>query len=73
MSLTRHDPGAVLRLRDGEAPYGTVMAYDAAHRFHTGRPTPAYEIRLPSGETVWLSARVVAKGMVAMESPGAGR
>jgi hypothetical protein len=62
------EPGTVVRLKDSNAPYGTILRYDPAHQFHTGEPTPAYEIRLRNGEeTVWLSKRVVVKGMVAVD------
>jgi hypothetical protein len=62
------DPGTVVRLKGANAPYGTIVRYDPAHEFHTGEPSPAYEIRLRgSDETVWLSKRVVVKGMVAVD------
>jgi hypothetical protein len=65
LQMTEIDPGTVVRLKDSNAPYGTILRYDPAHRFHTGRPLPAYEIQLRGGDgTVWLSKRVVVKGMV---------
>ena len=65
LRMTEIDPGTVVRLKDSNAPYGTILRYDPAHKFHTGEPSPAYEIHLRSGdETVWLSKRVVVKGMV---------
>ena len=65
LRMTEIDPGTVVRLKDSNAPYGTILRFDPAHKFHTGDPAPAYEIHLRSGdETVWLSKRVVVKGMV---------
>jgi hypothetical protein len=72
--MTDVEPGTVLRVKDQAVPYGTVVGFDPAHRFHTGQPAPAYEIRRSdSGETVWLSKRVVVKGMIAVSGPGPGR
>jgi len=68
LRMTEIDPGTVVRLKDSKAPYGTVLRYDPAHKFHTGEPSPAYEIHLRGQEeTVWLSKRVVVKGMVPVE------
>lgn len=61
----RHEPGTVLRLANAEAPYGTVVGFDPAHRFRVGAPTGAYELRLADdGRSIWLAERVVEKGMV---------
>lgn len=74
LHLTDVAPGTVLRVKDQAVPYGTVVGFDPTHRFHTGQPVPAYEIRRSdSGETVWLSKRVVVKGMVAVSGPASGR
>jgi hypothetical protein len=63
------DPGTVVRLKDSNAPYGTVLRFDPAHKFHVGKPAPAYQIQLRgSEEKVWLSKRVVVKGMVPVEA-----
>jgi hypothetical protein len=68
LGMTELDPGTVVRLKDANAPYGTILRYDPAHVFHTGKPSPAYEIHLRGKEeTVWLSKRVVVKGMVPVE------
>jgi len=68
LRMTEIDPGTVVRLKDSNAPYGTILRYDPAHKFHTGKPSPAYEIHLRGGdEAVWLSKRVVVKGMVAVK------
>jgi hypothetical protein len=68
LRMTEYVPGTVVRLEDAHVPYGTILRYDPAHEFHTGRPTPAYEIELRNGrERVWLSKRVVVKGMVPLE------
>jgi len=65
LRMTEIDPGTVVRLKDSNAPYGTILRYDPSHKFHTGAPSPAYQIHLRGGdETVWLSKRVVVKGMV---------
>jgi len=65
LRMTDFDPGTVVRLKDSNVPYGTILRYDPAYQFHVGEPTPAYEIHLRNGEeTVWLSKRVVVKGMV---------
>lgn len=68
LRMTDFDPGTVVRLKDSNVPYGTILRYDPAHRFHVGEATPAYEIHLRNGEeTVWVSKRVVVKGMVPLE------
>jgi hypothetical protein len=65
MMITRYEPGVVLRWEGQSAPYGQVVAYDARHRFSTGGPSAAYQIRLADkNETIWLSERIVVKAML---------
>lgn len=73
MATTEYETGDVLRLSNREAPFGTVVGFHPAHRFHTGQPGPAYQVRLAeTGETVWISERVVVKGMVKISDGGSG-
>jgi hypothetical protein len=68
VALMRYDPGDIVRWENEQAPYGQILRYEADHQFHTGEPSAAYEILLAgSGETVWLSHRVVVKGMTEMD------
>jgi hypothetical protein len=68
LALTRYEAGDIVRWEDEQSPYGQILRYEAEHRFHTGEPSAAYEIRLAAtGETVWLSHRVVVKGMTEMD------
>lgn len=70
MMVTRYEPGDVLRWRSHQEPYGEVVRYEAEHRFHTGQPSGAYEIRLSGkDETIWVSERLVVKGMMPV-APG---
>ncbi len=47
-----------------------MLRFDKQHRFHTGNPVQAYEVRLAAtGETVWLTKRVIIKGMTPMIPP----
>jgi len=70
LHLSEVEPGTVVKLKDRTAPYGTVLEFDDAHRFHVGQPVPAYKIRrADTGEIEWLSKRVVFKGMVAVPGP----
>ena len=65
LMLVRYEPGDVVRFKHEESPYGKVLRYDPEHRFHAGEPAGAYEIALSGkDETVWLSERIVVKGMV---------
>lgn len=65
LSMTHYEPGAVLRLKDAPAPYGTVTGYESTHRFPAGVAGPAYSIKLTGKEeTVWVSERLVVLGMV---------
>jgi hypothetical protein len=64
LMITHFDYGDVLRWQNKQSPYGVVVGYSDDHRFRTGAPTPAYEIRpVDSDETVWLSKRVVVRAM----------
>jgi hypothetical protein len=65
LGWVRYEPGTVVRLAHESAPYATVIRFDPAHRFQVGGPTRAYELKLAGSEApVWLSERVVEKGMV---------
>ena len=69
LMITRYEPGEVVRWEHEKAPYGEILSYDPDHRFHTGKPSAAYQIRLTdTGEVVWLSHRVVVKAMTAMDA-----
>jgi hypothetical protein len=64
IKTTHYEPGAVLRLKPAQAPFGTVVAYEETHRFPAGAPAAAYEVRLDGRqETVWVSERTVVNGM----------
>jgi len=68
LALTRYEAGDIVRWENEASPYGQIVRYESDHRFHTGEPSAAYEIRLAdTGETVWLSHRVVVKGMTEMD------
>jgi len=69
LAVVEYQPGDVVRWTNRSEPYGKVLRYDPMHRFHTGEPSPAYEIR-PAGkdEAIWLSARIVIKAMVPMDA-----
>ncbi len=70
LAVVKYQPGDVVRWNNQSEPYGKVLRYDPTHRFHTGEPSAAYEIRLnDKDETIWLSERIVIKAMVPM---GAG-
>lgn len=65
LAWTQYAPDTVVRLEGRSEPYATVVRFDPSHRFDVGRPGPAYQLRLAgSGQIVWLSERVVEKGMV---------
>jgi len=65
LQMTHYEPGAVLRLRSADVPFGTIVGYEAAHRYPAGKPGAAYEVRLEGkSETVWVSERLIVNGMV---------
>jgi hypothetical protein len=65
LKMTHYEPGAVLRLRSASAPFGTIVGYEAAHRFPIGAPGAAYELRLEGRtDTVWVAERLIVNGMV---------
>jgi len=69
--MTHHETGVVLRWRNQTEPFGQVVGYDATHKFDKGDPFPAYQIRLAAREeTIWLSERLVVRGMVPIEGAG---
>jgi hypothetical protein len=69
LAVVEYHPGDVVRWSNKSEPYGKLLRYDPMHRFHTGEPSPAYEIRLEGeDETIWLSERIVIKAMVPMDS-----
>ncbi len=64
VKMTHYEPGTLLRLKSGSAPFGTVVGYEPAHRFPAGAPAAAYEIRLDGQPaTVWVSERTAVNGM----------
>jgi hypothetical protein len=68
LAVVRYEPGDIVRWENETTPYGQILRYESDHQFHTGKPARAYEIRLAgTGETVWLSHRVVVKGMTEMD------
>ena len=70
LAMAHLESGTVVRLTNSKDAYGTVLRFDKEHRFHTGNPVPAYEVRLAAtGETVWLTKRVIIKGMTPMIPP----
>ncbi len=69
LMITQYEPGDVVRWEHEQTPYGEILSYDPNHRFHTGEAAAAYEIRLAgTGEVVWLSHRIVVKGMTEMDA-----
>jgi hypothetical protein len=67
LKLNHYEPGVVLRLNSAMNPFGTVVGYEAQHRFAAGAPGAAYEIRLDGRqETVWVSERIAVNGMTKM-------
>ncbi len=73
LRLVHYEPGTVLGWKHARAPYAVVVGYERARRFATGRAAPAYELRLvENGQTVWLSERVVEKGMARIEPAQSG-
>lgn len=61
-------PDTVLRLANQQEAYATVVRFDPAHQFAVGAPSRAYQLKLAkTEEMVWLSERVVEKGMVPMK------
>jgi len=65
LQTTHYEPGEVLRLKSANVPFGTIVEYDAAHKYPVGRPGAAYEIRLEGKtDTVWVSERLIVNGMV---------
>jgi len=71
LKLTHFEPGDVLRFEAHEVSYGEVVGYESKHRFSSGSPAPAYQLRRTDGsdEVIWLSERVVEQGMVRVEGP----
>ena len=68
MAVTHYERGEVLRWQNEDAPYGTIIRFDKEHQFRIGNPDPAYQLQLHNGEeTIWLSERLVVKGMVPVE------
>lgn len=64
MKMTHYDNGAILRFKTQSAPYGQVVGFESTHRFPTGNPSAAYNIKLNGTETtVWVSERLVVNGM----------
>ena len=73
LGMVEYVPGTVVRMKGQTAPYGTIVRFEESHTFHTGEPTPAYQIRLARGEeTVWVSERVVVNGMKPVPAFGTG-
>jgi hypothetical protein len=65
LKMTRYEPGTVMRLSAASVPFGTIVGYEAAHKFPAGRPGAAYEVRLEGKtETIWVSERIIVNGMV---------
>ena len=63
--MNRHEVGDVLRWKNQNEPYGTVVGYEEQHLFHAGPPSAAFEIRLTGEEeTIWIGERLAVKGMV---------
>lgn len=69
LAVVEYHPGDVVRWQNKSEPYGKLLRYDPTHRFHTGEPSPAYEIKLEgTDEKIWLSERIVIKAMVPMDA-----
>jgi len=63
-AVISYHAGDVLHVKGQTSVYGTVLGFERDHRFHTGPPSPAYQVRLAgSDEVIWVSERVVEKGM----------
>jgi len=64
LKMTHYEPGAVMRLKTAGVPFGTIVGYDAAHKYPVGNPGAAYEVRLEGKpDTVWISERLIVNGM----------
>jgi hypothetical protein len=71
LRMKQYEPGTVVRFEKREKPYGTVLRFEPAHRFHTGIPAAAYRLRLADGdEEIWLAERVVEQAMVPVAVDG---
>jgi len=65
LSWVQYEPGTVVRLAGASESFGTIVRFDPAHRFEIGKPGPAYLLtRAGTEESLWLSERVVEKGML---------
>ena len=60
--MTSFSPGDELFWAESGDRFGTVLSYDAKHRFFNGAQSPAYLIEVsPKGETAWYPARDLAR------------
>jgi hypothetical protein len=64
VKMVRYQSGTVLSLKGQGLPFGQVIGYESSHRFETGSPSGAYQLRLQEGGTeVWVGERLVVNGM----------
>jgi hypothetical protein len=65
VKTSNYEVGEVVRWKNSDEPYGKITQFSGEYAFPTGNPAPAYEIQLEGQlETVWVSERLVEKGMV---------
>lgn len=64
LKMIHYDQGTVVALKGHGEPYGTIVGYEAKHRFPAGNPSAAYALRLDGRDTtVWVGERLVVNGM----------
>jgi len=49
------EEGEVLFWKQDDALFGTMIAFESSHGFKNGRSLPAYAIKKPEGQVVWVS------------------
>jgi hypothetical protein len=69
LKMIHYNQGTVMALKGHGEPYGTIVGYEAMHRFPAGNPTAAYALRLEGRDTtVWVGERLVVNGMQPLRS-----
>lgn len=62
--VVSYRPGDVLYRKADAVPFGTVVAFDPAHKFAAGPPVAAYQVQLrESGRKVWISRQSAVGGL----------
>jgi hypothetical protein len=69
LKMVHYQNGTVLSLKGQGTPFGQVIGYESSHRFDTGNPSGAYQLRLAQdGNDVWVGERLVVNGMTPIAS-----